>query len=241
MIALAGIIIIEALLVYIAYRTHIGVASALALLVIGCHVFYLPVRIFTSLSREWRKTAPLWLQLPQSGWSLLSAKLISGLLPMVALFVIASAFSWWIIRVDAFSKINVPIHTVELLRLVVFGTIVFFWFSITMAVWVSVISISMQAVKNQFRGWRWVIGLAIAVFAIWGIGWFESSALYNHLLGWGAFHFSIGQIVIGQDRIPGQLGPFYFGEWLFNVVLVAVVFYVCGLLLDKRVEVASHD
>ncbi|MCL6626596.1 MAG: hypothetical protein K6T68_08445 [Alicyclobacillus shizuokensis] len=246
LVSLIGIVVIESLLLYLAYRTHDGGATALSLSLLLLHAFFLPIYVYRSLAREWRKTSPLWLHLPQPGWALLAAKFTSGLIQMLISFCVTGLGTVWIVAVDdprlrALVRItDVQIFHADL-KLASLLAAAVFALAIYMAVWAALVSLVMQATRHQLGRWRWLVGLGIVGLATWGVGALENSKLYHWLSDWGRWPITL--TMPNSWARPGHGGHtwtlvhLYAGDLLWSVVLLAVVYAVCAWLLDKRVEV----
>ncbi|WP_067935936.1 hypothetical protein [Alicyclobacillus kakegawensis] len=246
LVSLIGIVVIESLLLYLAYRTHDGGATALTLSLLLLHAFFLPIYVYMSLAREWRKTSPLWLHLPQPGWALLASKFASGLIQMLISFCVTGLGTVWIVAVDdAHLRALARITDAQIfyfdLQLACLLTAAVFALAIYMAIWAALVSLVMQATRHQLGRWRWLVGLGIVGLGTWGVGALEHSRPYHWLSDWGRWPITL--TVPDRWTWPGH-GPhtlslyhFYAGDLLWSLVLLAVVYAVCAWLLDKKVEV----
>lgn len=246
LVSLIGIVIVESLLLYVAYRTHSGVATVLSFFLLGLHAFALPVYVYMSLGREWRKTSPLWLHLPQPGWMLLGSKFVCGLVQMMVSFVVTGLFSVWLLAVDNPNMVVLThLGDPQVLRfdLQVAGwfTAAVFGFALYMAVWGALISVVMRSVRHALGRWRWLIGIALVLLATWGMDGLQQTAIYDTLFHWGAWSVALTLPVhlFGRPGGPATVSLFnvYAGDLLFNALLFAVLFTVSAWLLDRRAEV----
>lgn len=246
LVSLIGIVIVESLLLYVAYRTHTGAATVLSVFLLGLHAFALPVYVYMSLGREWRKTSPLWLHLPQPGWMLLGSKFVCGLVQMLVSFVVTGLFTFWLLAVDnpnltVLSRLGDPQVLRFDLQVAGWFTAAVFGFALYMAVWGGLISVVMRSVRNALGRWRWLIGLALVLLATWGMDGLQQSAIYDTLFHWGAWHitFTLPAHLFGRPGGPATVSPFtlYAGDLLFNLLLIVALFSVSAWLLDRRAEV----
>lgn len=229
--------------VYLAYHNNgrPGVATVLAFMAVMFHVFYLAIYMLKSLSSEWNHNAHLWLHLPQSGWSLISAKLVSGLIAMLVSFGITGIFALWVVAVEFKNAMHYfdPQKTEF-----VWSTILNYGWVIVLLVivstiytgfWGMMISVAMASARNIIKRGRFFIGIGVFLIPTWGMGVFQNTAAYNLLVKWGTVNLplttlnSLAHVHVQQT--------FYAGEILFYALVMAAVFYLSGWLLDNKVEV----
>lgn len=207
-------------------------------LLISQSIWYLPVFLFTSLSKEWKSTAPLWLHLPQSGWQLLAAKVLAGLVAMVLTLLFLGLLSIW----TAWEEISLILsdYTLPFSYLVPWGAYLAFLLIITslyMALWAMMASVAMASVKSFLKKGHWLVGLAVLLLPTWGLNTLNQTSFYRSLTHWGAFQIHLPYPETFMEF--GKLFTFNFftGEVLFYLALCAGLFYLAGWLLDHKVEV----
>lgn len=233
-----GLVIVIAaglLEIYLAYRYRSGAAIVLAIIVVAFHAFYLAIYMLKSLSNEW-KNAHLWLHLPRSGWSLISAKLASGLMAMLVSLGISCIFALWVLAVE----LNNYPQTAEIVRSVIlnygwFMALLFLAGAIYNGFWAMMISIAMASTKNFIKRGRFFIGVGVFLIPTWGMGALQDTAAYDLLTKWGAVNLPLTTLN-GLEHFHVQQ-MFHVGEFLFFTLVMGAVFYLCGWLLDNKVEV----
>lgn len=222
--------------IYLAYRYTVGIELVLAVGAILLHVFYLPLYLFRSLSKEWRNTAHLWLQLPQSGWFLLAAKLASGTLAMLVTFALACSFTLWIAVVES-AVFNFPWPVmIQYGSLTAIGVVLT---SFYLGLWAILISVTMAVAKSFLRKRSRLVGFGVFLIPTWGLGIFRDTLIYQKLVLWGPIYLSLPytQYHLAQYDLVGLQEPIYLGVLLFYALVMGAVFYLSGWLLDKKVEV----
>ncbi|MCL6632552.1 MAG: hypothetical protein K6T63_07930 [Alicyclobacillus herbarius] len=246
LVSLIGIAVVESLMLYLAYRTHNGAATMLSLFLLVLHLFFLPVYVYMSLAREWRKTSPLWLHLPLPGWALLASKFTSGLIQMLISFCVTGIGTAWIVAVDKpglgalmrISDVQILYFDLQMGCLL---TAAVFALGIYMTVWAALVSLVMQATRHQLGRWRWLVGIGIVGLGTWGVAALNSSKFYHWLSDWGLWRFTISlpDRLQSTGHVPHTLVLFhlYAGDLVFSVVLLALVYAACSWLLDRKVEV----
>lgn len=109
------------------------------------------------------------------------------------------------------------------------------------SLWVSLIYLSMQAFKYRLNKFRWLLGIVIVLVATWGLGALEHSPLYHHAFGWGRFsglslfpnHFQS----IAPMQPSHMIAPIHTGYIVFDVLVMVILFYIAGRLVDRHMEV----
>ena len=224
-----------------------GVATAVGTVFVIANVFVMPVNLFRGLASEMRRSPSLWLQTPQSGWAMLASKLLSSLIGSVLFLVTAYLLTLWMFHIDL-QKVrgilteqqvgHVSLILEQIPRLGLYGAVALLFFGLYIAMWVGTAYMSVRAVRSQLRKFSWLVGAAVLFIATWGLGAFERTALYQSLFGWGQFTFLSLFPPDVQAAFPKQNGtPITMGHLVFDVIVIAVLFYVTGRLIDRHVEV----
>jgi hypothetical protein len=248
---LVAVIIVGLLDIRLAYDTQIGAASMLLGGVLMVQGLYLPFFIWISLRKEWRRKGVVWLHLPQSGRTLLFAKLLSGFVYMLLTLLVTALILLWVVSVDTqnltLARLQskgfpaamqqegsiyiAAIHNVPHLLWLAIPFVLYM--GLYIGIWVMTMSISVQACKHVLRKARWLVGIGIALIATWGMSTLESWDVYQHLFNWGlvSFHFTEFS---GMHITPL---PFYVGQVVNDFIVMALLFTLCSWLLDKKVEV----
>lgn len=239
-----GLVIVIAaglLELYLAYQnSRPGLATVLAFITVALHIFYLAIYILKSLSNEW-KNAHLWLHLPRSGWSLISAKLASGLIAMLVSFGITCIFTLWVaaVEINNFAHLYDPQKTKLIWSTILnygwVGAVLLIAGAIYSGLWAMMISVAMASTRNFIKRGRFFIGVGVFLIPTWGMGAFQNTAAYDLLVKWGNINVPL-TLFNGLEQVYTQQ-MFYAGEILFDALVMAAVFYLCGWLLDNKVEV----
>ncbi len=238
-----GLVIVIAaglLELYLAYQHSGPAATVLAIVVVGLHIFYLAIYMLKSLSNEWNN-AHLWLHLPRSGWSLISAKLASGLIAMLLSLIITCIFAFWVAAVEfkIFTQVYDPQITEAVWSIILnYGWVVVMLFiagAIYNGLWAMMISVAMASTRNFIKKGRFFIGVGVFLIPTWGMGAFQETIAYDLLVKWGAINIPLTALNSLEHVYVQQ--TIHVGEILFFTLVMAAVFYFCGWLLDNKVEV----
>ncbi len=229
--------------VFLAYRFgRPGAATVLAFMAVTFHIFYLAIYMLKSLSSEWNN-AHLWLHLPRSGWSLISAKLASGLIALLVSFGITCIFSLWVVAIDlnSFAQFNV-LPQIELIwsAILHYGWMIVLLIitsAIYTGLWAMMISVAMASTRNFIKKekGRFFVGVGVFLIPTWGIGALQNTSVYDLLVKWGTVNLPLTALN-GIENVHVQ-PAFHVGEILFYTLVSAAVFYLSGWLLDNKVEV----
>lgn len=104
--ALIGIIVY-----YYAQRTGNEGLLLVGGILIAFHIFYLVATMLQSLSQEWKgHTAHLWLTIPKSGWSLITAKFMAETIMMI-ISLSLTTFIFYIISVFGYNTLSAEVIT----------------------------------------------------------------------------------------------------------------------------------
>lgn len=211
-----------------------GMGTGLALMAVGLHIWYLPIYVFTSLSKEWKHTSHLWLHLPQSGWQLLASKIITGLGAMLVSFGVTSIFALWIAQ-DEIAMLAIPWPII--IQYGLYLSFALFIYSLYMALWAMMFSVTMATVKRFLKKGTWLAGLLVLLIPTWGLSKFVSTKAYSALVHWGVININLPAPVQYEHALDVHHLSLYTGEILFYILLMAALFYLSGWLLDRKVEV----
>lgn len=249
-VSMACVTVIGVLLVIQSYRVHTAHFPVIGMGVMGTilvfEMFYFPLHLVISIVREWRGTAGFWLQSPQSGWTLMASKVVGGCLWTLALEVVTSVFVLWSFHL-ALPRVRIPIlspwmewalqHQYLLSAYAIIGIL---FSGLWMGFWLMLICMIMRSVRYRVKGLPWFAALIVFLIPTWGISAFTRTSLYQHV-------FDVWRIPIswfGMGSIPQAAGSsqastvhLYGGNLLWSALILAVVFYLTGWFLDKRVEI----
>jgi hypothetical protein len=234
--------------VYFANRYQSGVPSVVVFAAMVWHMLYLLIYVLNSLRKE-KHNAPVWLNSPQSGWFLLSAKYAAGLFAISISLYLVTGIWLWIVHLDYAGKVfaNEAV-TPFLVRME--SIITDHWFilglllilrALFLAVLGGTIYFIREILKNKLRGWNWLLFPILFIISMQLTFHFTATSLYNSLFGWGLLDLT--KIFLSSTdhkiSIPMQLiwGYFAWGGIVYLALLITLLFYFTGWLFDRKVEV----
>lgn len=236
--------------IYTAFRFHSGIPSFGLFILMVWHSFYLLLYLLISLRAE-RVNAPTWLQSPQPGWSLLSAKFAAGILLMFGSLLVNFLVWDWVMDLDFGGSANVqPLGFLA----PIFHEIRQHWFLGAISLTKRALCLATAGVLAYFfvdllkyvlKGWRWILGFLLLILIIFASASFIHSGLYQVLFGWGkvnlpdvsasfSFHHHAGPPV---SRIFESFVSAYWGGVLYEFLVSVILFFVTAWLFDRKVEV----
>lgn len=211
------------------------VLMAVALSAIGGHLLYLPWYMAYSINGEQGKLH-LWLHNPQSGYQLLLAKYVCGLITMVLSMTLPYLVLFTLKHHITFLKGD---------YLLLFGwlTLCFIvFFSLYLTVWGVFLWTLSRTLVPYFGRLRWLVMFGLIIVGTWLFSLWESTPLFDVLTHWGALEvdFTKVELKVGGDGFEvgleeGEL--IYLGSFLYYSVVIFFVFLLSGWLLDRKVEV----
>lgn len=217
--------------IFLSYQFQTGAMSNIWLGIVYLHFFAPSVYMLMSLKKEWELT-PLWLQMPVSGWKLLSAKYTASLLEfaMGLLISVAMFFFTYSLEdrengigasqphlVEEFSRISALVKGENLAPLLEFVSN-----SIGFAILLVLLYLIAAALANRFGPWRWPLAIVLIGAVIGVEGLFEQTSAFR-------FIFRTGEITLEYKNSLGN----YIWMWInFGIGLL-----VSAWLLDRKVEV----
>lgn len=238
-----------------------GIATAIGVILLVSNIFIFPANLFKGLNKEMKRTPSLWLQTPQSGWSMFISKIVSSLLGAVMFLVLSDCLAWALFHIDAGNALsevqrqvqaNANALTSEQLhiaamviaqipRLVFYTSVSLLCVGIYIAMWVSLVYMSVRAVRYRLHKFSWIVGMIVVLIATWGLGAVEHTALYQHVFGWGKFSALALFPANVQSVIPAPavhtMAPITTGYVVFDTIIMIILFYLVGRIIDRHVEV----
>jgi hypothetical protein len=250
LIGFCGLIVLSALFISMSYTYQRGFAISIGImaLMMGPIALYFPIHLILSMRQEWHRSAPVWLHSPISGYLLLLSKMAVGFIYYIASLVVVFLFSYWILHIGLtqweFGQNTVPFTNLksifpDIQLAMTLGFIAMIFAGIYMSVWAALISASVQAVKNRWRKLSVLLGIIIFLIPTWGFSELYRLSFVQSLLHLGQFQIPIHYRDFEGLSVTDQIAhpTFYTSEIVFYMIVVAVVFYIAGWLLDKKVEV----
>lgn len=211
------------------------VAAAIAA-IIG-HLFYLPLYVAVSISGEQGKMH-LWLHNPLSGYALLSAKYMSGLITMALSLLIPALTFYW--NRDHFSSLAVSSDQWTLFLLVTLFFVVAASFYLTL--WGVLLWAISRLLVPYLGKLRWLAMIVLVMVGLWLFSYWESTAFYRAVTEWGAIDLDFVRFMFnfaedGFTMEMREIGSFYIGSVVYDLVVASAVFLLSGWLLDRKIEV----
>jgi hypothetical protein len=238
-------LILTGIAAYIGYRygfvwEAVVVASLFAT---GFQVFYLVYYMLNSLQTE-RKKLHLWIHSTMPGYGLLLAKLVAGFISMIlTLFVTGTTL---LIAINQSAVISEQLQMVNMTSAGLLGGSHLILFAINFGMWIVfywMIFMLCNHNLGSFLSFLTTFLLFIAITSLYN--WFKDTSVYEALVRWGEIQISgfteIGittHLETGTEVISevGQLS-FFIGSYLFETVILILLFVVSCWMLDRKVEV----
>ena len=229
--------------VYLTYRYKNPGIISFSLLLIIPHLLYMVLYLLRSLSKEWNHTAQLWLHLPQSGPTLLSAKLACGFIAMTVSLGITLAFTVWSAIValqDSDILQRLPFDWNIIWQYGLYLTVGLIFLSLYLGLWAMLISVIVASAKRFIKRGSWLVGIAVFLFSMKILDLWQSTIVYDKLTNWGLIDFHLKNTTINDFNIHADLSnvhPLYTGDILYFVLFMVALFFLSAWILDNKVEV----
>lgn len=205
-----------------------------AIFIMIFHLFYLPIYMFVSLQKE-SKQLHLWLHNPQSGRSLLAAKLLNALLAFIVSFTVSLIFFYYTAQKIIVFNLNPQ---------AIFLILTFIWYSIYMTLWIIFLWVLYRVIKNKIGKFSWLIMIIIIFAGSWFMDKIKGSEFYYSLSKWGKIDIDFSSFYFNRSPSSSGLGieieqiPFIsIGSIVYYLLLMLILFFISSWLLDKKVEV----
>jgi hypothetical protein len=226
-------LILAGISAWLAGKSPVVFTAGMWMSVLAFYVVSLPIYMIASIAKE-ANTRTTWLQAPLSGWSLLTAKLVSGVVYLLATVVPTSFFVR--LALDRGSEAlqaggeyeSFLTFLLDLRSTFVPTLLLVIYLSISLATVTTAITVLLQAFRTQIRRGRALIGLALFVLFLIGLNAVSETSIYQTLMNWG-------QIATFGPALDSE--PLYIGDTLFEVVVMLLLVTGAGRLLDRKVGV----
>ncbi|GGH74022.1 hypothetical protein JOD43_000190 [Pullulanibacillus pueri] len=216
-----------------------------ALILIPIHVFYLICYMFDSLQKE-RKKLHLWLHNPLPGYSLLLAKLVSGLMAMtITLFLCCVVVFIGLNFQNDFREIFDVFTWPNIISTGLFSLINIYLLALDFCIWFIFLWVIYRMLSRRLGGLiSFIISLALFCLLVYLENLLAKTHVYDVLTHWG--RISIVDIVSGFNfnfsldpgsHIPADTTAFYLGSYVFEAIIVIILFLISSWILDKKIEV----
>ncbi|TMW73351.1 hypothetical protein [Alteribacter natronophilus] len=213
---------------------------------IAGHLIAVLIYIVASMRREWKeRTALIWMNLPHSGFTLLSAKLAAAVFAG-AMFLAVTMVSFGLILHTADSQLAV--FAVDGLGELyvryagwLFAGIMFGSIQLALA------GLFIFVINKVIRPFGWLVGIAVTFALSWLWSEFTDTQLYASVAHWGPmlrvegipdqFNIDLSDAHGSVNESGQTLEMIYLGHTLIELGLLAAVFYVICYLFDKKAEI----
>ncbi|WP_100405775.1 hypothetical protein [Bacillus solitudinis] len=216
--------------------------AGVAVFATGIQVFYLVYYLLHSLQSEKRKLH-LWLHTPMSGTQLLLAKVVAGIVAMVATMMITGTT---LLLAISFLETDIQIPWSNVLDVAVVGGIHLFLLALDFAVWFMFFWM-IFLLFNRKLGTVFSFISTFVLFVITSAlyGQFMETGLYDTLTMWGQMDISklLTDLFINIDSNGGEIMTetgqitLYFGYYVFEGIVALLLFFASCWMLDRKVEV----
>lgn len=209
---------------------------AVGFVAIMAHIFYLLGYMIVNLFLE-RKTFHLWLHNPLPAWSLLAAKLTSGILYMTVSMIISCAYTWigYIINFQKFIRLTEEFHLYRNGFFVIFHLYL-------VAVFIGIIYLFFwclyQVLKTRLGKWVWAVVIAGLFILPYLLGKIADTGILSFLTNWGRIPQSVWNYWLPRGFSIGMDSAVYVGDYVFDFLLAAVLFYLSAWLINRKIEVS---
>lgn len=241
-------LLMVAILFFILIERYSPFFITLTIPLVIVHLFYMFFAMLDSLRQEWKqKTSVFWLNIPKSGWQLLTAKFLAA---STQLFV-SLTITFWIIHfllkrsINYFADPTMPNFLIEQFQS--------FWWILFVVIFIASLQSGMVAtfiymVAKSLRKWGWLLGVGIVAVGSWIWFKFQETALYQGLTEWGVilkeevllekmlFHFNSLNEDPTMNMELGNNAVLYMGTAVMDILLVVIVLFISAWLLDHKVE-----
>lgn len=196
--------------------------------------------LFASLIKE-GKRMNMWLHNPHSGYSLLFIKIIQ-----VMIFMLISMAIGYIGFVypfhDVLGHFDVHIARADFAR---YGLTLFFWLasaSVSFGIWLMFFWVLYRVLLTRIGKWAMVVSIALFLVGQSALDFLGKTVLFSWLTEWGEVKIwpSSGEFMVDSENIEidvDSMEMLFIGEYIFSFVILLILFFLSGWLIDKKVEV----
>lgn len=219
----------------LAYLFRAGFISEMLVSILYFCIFIPAISMLSSLKRE-ESRSPLWLQLPQAGWKLLSAKYAAIMTEFAAVAAVIFMLFLGTYHVEksgaAWSVEGAILNPEELYRIftsMLHGSewqshVMFVLVAFLLAGLMGLLYITATLFKVRLGWLGWPAAILLLGTGMFLVLLFEQSILYETAFQW---------IRLGY----WQGDSLYLGDVLWLLIWTAVLFYVPAWMLDRKMEV----
>lgn len=207
-------------------------------ILIACHYLYLLSYMVVNVFLE-KKTFHLWLHNPLPSWSMLAAKLTSGLIYMTVSLLIAGVYTWvGFLMISHLITIPPEIHVY---RMATFVTLSIYWVGIYNGMIIIFLWLVLHCLQSRIGKLAWPIliaGLSVIIFFLVKL---TQLGFFSAITQWGRIPASIVNFWIPASTDSGFsifTDPFYVGGFVFDLLVMAFFFLSSAWLMDHKLEMS---
>jgi|SRR5579875_1774324 len=234
----------------------VGIALVFVTGVIALHFVLTPIYTFRLLRREWRTTAPLWLQVPMRGWLMLLGKLVVSLLSVSTTWIAAALLAYGelslaVARPTLFRSVAANPHHLSAAvqaailsavfpRLAAFGLVAVLAVGTYLSVWVMLVMLAIKATRHRLGRTSILLAFVLVLVPTWGLSALRGVAGFRAFMAWGPLRLPLGLRASPSYwplHVPHSIAVAAIGSTIFYAAVAAAVLLASGWLLDREVEI----
>lgn len=241
-----GFLIILGILFYVLTERYNAFFIMLTVPLILVHFAYMFVAMFDSLWQEWKQnTAVFWLNIPQSGWGLITAKFSAAMTQLFVSLSLTFVILYILLQRTIFHFPNTEVPTFILEQFHSFWWVLFIGLFIA-SLQTGIVATFIFLMTKSIRKWGWLLGIGIVFISSWLWIKFQETVVYRAITEWGVVlneetfmnsffvHFDGDETMMDVDVTTDAI--LYAGTAVVDILVVVVVLGICGWLIDKKVE-----
>ncbi|WKB35610.1 hypothetical protein QS257_19435 [Terrilactibacillus sp. S3-3] len=156
---------------------------------------------------------------------------------MTVSMVISCAYTW----IGYFINFNKFIRLTEEVHLYRSGFFVIFHLYL-IAIFISIVYLFFwclyQLVKTRLGKWVWAIVIAGLFILPYLLGKIANAGVLSFLTNWGTIPPSVWKYWLPEDGVGGLQYSIYIGDYVFNFLLAAILFYLSAWIVNRKIEVS---
>ncbi|WP_100486771.1 hypothetical protein [Sporolactobacillus pectinivorans] len=238
---LAFQLLIMALGIFLAIRFEQGLTNkwslitAFGALLLLCHILYLVSYMLVNVFSE-RKTFHLWMHNPLPAWSMLAAKLLSGLIYMTVSLLIAAIYAW--IGFLIYSRYTSIPKSVHVYRYATFISAQMYWIAIFSGIVFIFLWLVLRYFQSRVGKWSWlvmIIGISAVIYALVKL---TQLGVLTFLTHWGRIPESFMRYWISTSGISrtGGVSVDYIGNYVAGLLVMLILYTLSSWLMDHKLE-----
>ncbi len=238
-----------AILLYILMERYSPFLITLLVPVVLAHLFYMFFAMIDTLRQEWKqKTTVFWLNIPKSGWMLLTAKFVAAATQLLVSLSLTMVILYAFLQQQRKNLLIDPaVMNFITEQFQTYWWILFFGILIA-SLQGGAIATFIYMTAKSVRKLGWLLGIGIVVAAGWLWLKFQGTAMYQAITEWGvimsgktlmeslSFHFdSLSNDPDIQMAVTNNV-VLYAGTAVVDLLIVIIVLAISSWLLDQKVE-----